>query len=294
MTGLTHQSAQNSLIAALNWLADQGVDCLLQDEPADRTAMKASIREELQIPLPEKQAPRSQEHAAIGHPVTTGAAFLGAGPARAEALKLAQGASTLEELNKAIQEFDGIAIKKTASNLVFSDGNPQAHIMLVGEAPGADEDRQGKPFVGESGQLLDKILATVGIYRKNDDPTQSIYIANILNWRPPGNRTPSPEEVEVSLPFIERHIQLVAPRYLILCGGVSAKALLGRAEGISRLRKTWHDYTPQTAELRAEKSIPALATYHPSYLLRTPAQKKLVWADMLEMTQKIASDTKNM
>ena len=160
--------------------------------------------------------------------------------------------------------------------------------MLVGEAPGADEDRQGKPFVGASGQLLDRILACIGLDRTQEDPLSSVYISNILNWRPPGNRTPNPAEIAVSLPFIERHIQLVKPKILILCGGVSAKALLGRDESISRLRKGWHDYRPQTAQLQNADAqpIPAIATYHPAYLLRTPAQKRAVWADMLSVQEK--------
>src|SRR5262249_7051997 len=132
-------------------------------------------------------------------------------------------------------------IRKTATNTVFCDGNPASPVMLVGEAPGADEDRLGRPFVGVSGQLLDRILKCIDLDRAQEDPARAIYISNILNWRPPGNRTPSPAEIEVSLPFIERHIMLAKPKLIILCGGVSAKALLGREEGISRLRKTWHD-----------------------------------------------------
>jgi DNA polymerase len=161
--------------------------------------------------------------------------------------------------------------------------------MLVGEAPGADEDRLGKPFVGVSGQLLDKILASIGLSRTGETAEDSVYISNILNWRTPGNRTPAPGEVEVSLPLIERHIQLVNPDILILCGGVPAKALLGRAEGITRLRKAWHNYLPQTAELRAgAKEIAALATFHPSYLLRTPAHKREAWADMLMLKSRLS------
>ena len=216
--------------------------------------------------------------------------LLGASEARAEAEKRAAQATTLEELSDAIAAFDGIALKKTATNMVFADGNPKAPIMLIGEAPGADEDRLGKPFVGVSGQLLDRILAAAGLDRQADTPEEAVYISNILNWRPPGNRTPAPAEIEVSLPFIERHIQLVKPRILILCGGVSAKALLNSEESVSRLRKMgWHDYKPRSGNAAADaQAIPAIATYHPSYLLRTPAQKKAVWADMIALTQKRA------
>lgn len=279
MTTATHSIEEKLLQAALNWLVDQGVDCLLQDEAADRTA------------VPERLAPMPAVSAAMPMPQAaspaSAAAYLGISDARAEAVKLACGAQTLEELREALAGFDGLAVKKTATQMVFSDGNPAAHVMLVGEAPGAEEDRQGKPFVGESGQLLDKIFKCIGLDRRSEDPETSLYISNILNWRPPGNRTPAPAEVEISLPFIERHIQLVRPRVLILCGGVSAKGLLGREEGISRLRKVWHDYIPKSPEFGVCKPIPALATYHPSYLLRTPAQKKLVWSDMLEIAQKI-------
>ena len=165
--------------------------------------------------------------------------------------------------------------------------------MLVGEAPGADEDRQGKPFVGVSGQLLDKILSCIGLSRTEQDPAKAVYISNILNWRPPGNRTPSPAEIDISLPFIERHIALVKPDFLILCGGVSAKGLLGTSEGISKIRGRFTDYRPITDGVATDVgSIPALATYHPAYLLRTPSQKKLVWQDMLMLRAAMEQKTR--
>lgn len=254
---------------ALQWHLDHGADEGLGERPVDRTKVveKQHAFTPFQKPLP--------------------SAPLGKIDARAQAAKLAAAATSLEELKKAVAAFEGIAIKKTATNLVFSDGNRGAPIMLVGEAPGADEDRLGKPFVGASGQLLDRILACIGLDRATEDPAKSVYIANILNWRPPGNRTPSPAEIEVSLPFIEKHISLAKPKILILCGGVAAKALLGRVESISRLRKFWHDYESLTPELKRETpAIPAIATYHPAYLLRTPSQKKAVWADMLMVQKK--------
>ena len=264
--------------AALQFYIDHGVDGGLLDEPVDRTApSEAPIA--LAPVKPVSSAPKPAPESAD--------MLLGKSDARIEAVKLAQAAQTLEELRAAIAEFDGIAIKKTATNLVFSDGNAKAPIMIVGEAPGADEDRQGQPFVGVSGQLLDRILGCVGLERTEEDAAKAVYISNILNWRPPGNRTPSPAEIEVSLPFIERHIQLAAPKVLIFCGGVSAKSLLGSGDSISRLRNKWHDYLPQTPEYRdAAQSISAIATYHPAYLLRTPPQKKAVWADMLSLQDK--------
>jgi uracil-DNA glycosylase family 4 len=215
--------------------------------------------------------------------------LLGSMDIRNEARKLALAASTLEDLRAAIQTFDGIALKRTATNMVFADGNPSAPVMLIGEAPGADEDRIGKPFVGVSGQLLDRIFSHIGLSRAETDPVKSLYIANILNWRPPGNRTPSAGEIEASLPFIERHIALVKPKLLILCGGVSAQALLNRTEGISKLRNRWHDYLPRTEGIAGDNpaSIPAIATYHPAYLLRTPSQKRAVWQDMLALAERL-------
>lgn len=260
---------------ALQWYLDHGVDEVLVDAPVDRRAALVAAAPVSAAPQPLPPAVQESTPA------------IGKSEARDAAVKLAKAAGNLEELRAAIAAFDGIAIKKTATNLVFSDGHAQASIMVIGEAPGADEDRQGFPFVGVSGQLLDKIFACIDLSRRAEDPAQALYISNILNWRPPGNRTPSPAEIDVSLPFIERHIQLVQPKLLVLCGAVSAQALLGTSESISKLRKRWHDYTPQTSELdQGAKPIPTLATYHPSYLLRTPAQKKAVWADMLVLAQK--------
>lgn len=271
---------RKALQTALEWYVDHGVDEVMGHEAVDRTKQatpeKPQAEQNLIPDLPRKSAP-------VARPPS----MLGKSDARAEAVKLAQDASTLDELREAIAGFNGLAIKKTATNMVFCDGHPEAPVMLVGEAPGADEDRQGKPFVGVSGQLLDKILACIDMDRTQDDPEKAIYISNILNWRPPGNRTPSPAEIEVSLPFIEKHIILAQPKFLVLCGGVSAKALLGRADSVSRLRKLWHDYYPQTVELGYDSPpVPALVTYHPAYLLRTPVQKKAVWADMLMLKQK--------
>lgn len=271
-------AGQKAAIAAMEWYLDNGVDEALGDASVNRVA---EMPESFSVPGDDLPAATPSKTAEAN-------AFLGASDARVEAVKLASAAQNLEELREAIQGFDGIPLKKTATNLVFCDGNPKAPVMLVGEAPGADEDRQGKPFVGISGQLLDKILACIDLDRTQEDPEKAVYISNILNWRPPGNRTPSPGEVEASLPFIERHIQLVQPKLLILCGGVSAKALLGKGDSISRMRKTWHDYIPQTPEYAdGAKPIPAIATYHPAYLLRTPSQKKAVWADMLMIRKKI-------
>ncbi|PZQ43401.1 MAG: uracil-DNA glycosylase [Micavibrio aeruginosavorus] len=279
---------KNPLISALEWHLDVGADEALSTFPVDRTAGTADILKSLREE-PADQASPKKSRIDMPPPANESAGdLLGTAQARVEAQKLAASCNTLEELAAAIAGFDGLAIRKTATNMVFADGNSAARIMLVGEAPGADEDRQGKPFVGQSGQLLDKILASIGLSRTDEDPAKAVYISNIINWRPPGNRTPSPAEIDVSLPFIERHIALVKPQILILCGGVSAKGLLGSGDSISKLRGKFHDYMPITQGIAQDASpVPAIATYHPAYLLRTPSHKKQVWADMLMLQARL-------
>lgn len=283
------RSTQNPLITALQWHIDAGADEAIQDVPNDRTKASAELLQSLKAPvtaMPDKKpaVPSFLQPANT----ETGGDLLGTAQARVEAAKLAKSCNSLEELRAAIAGFDALAIRKTATNMVFADGNPKAPIMLIGEAPGADEDRQGLPFVGVSGQLLDKMFKAIGLARTEEDPAKSVYISNILNWRPPGNRTPSPAEIDISLPFIERHIALAAPKIIILCGGVAAKGLLGSGDSISKLRGRFHDYAPITEAISDNTSpIPALATYHPSYLLRTPSQKKLAWADLLMLKERM-------
>lgn len=185
---------------------------------------------------------------------------------------IASACKTLDELRQAILNFDGCDLKATATNTVFSDGNPEAKVMVIGEAPGADEDRQGLPFVGLSGQLLDRAFASIGLSR-----TENVYITNIINWRPPGNRTPTPHEIALCQPFVERHIELVAPKILILVGGVSAKTILNTSTGIMKLRGKWQNFKTENLE----QPIKTIATYHPAFLLRSPGQKAAVWKDLL-------------
>ena len=179
---------------------------------------------------------------------------------------------TLDQLRYAMEHATGCDLIKAATHTVFADGNPNANIMLIGEAPGADEDRLGQPFVGQSGQLLDTILATIGVDRG------SIYISNIIPWRPPGNRPPTAAEAAYCLPFIQRHIELVSPKILILLGGVAVKALLNRGDGILKLRGQILEYTTKSGS-----TIAAMPTLHPSYIMRSPSQKALVWKDMLTL-----------
>jgi uracil-DNA glycosylase family 4 len=187
-----------------------------------------------------------------------------------------EGINSLEDLQKALESFQGCALKDTALHTVFSDGNPESSIMLIGEAPGADEDRLGKPFVGLSGQLLDQIIGTLGLNRRH------VYITNIIPWRPPGNRPPTLEETRACLPFVKKHIALINPKILIFVGGTAAKTLLHTQEGITKLRGRWVDYSGQEGHL-----IPSLALYHPDYLLRYPSKKKVVWQDMLLLMMRL-------
>lgn len=186
---------------------------------------------------------------------------------------------SIDDLRAALMKFDGCPLRQTAMNLVFADGNPDASIMMIGEAPGEDEDRQGKPFVGVSGQLLDKMLAGVGLDRG------SVYISNVIFWRPPGNRSPTDAEIAACLPFVERHIALVKPKFLVLLGGVATKTLLRTKDGITRIRGRWVDYRP-VGDGQGE-SIPCLPIYHPAYLLRQPAAKRQAWNDILLLIKRV-------
>jgi DNA polymerase len=203
---------------------------------------------------------------------------LGTSEATASARTLAAAAQTLDELKAAIAAFDGLSLKATATNLVFADGNPQASLMLIGEAPGAEEDRRGVPFVGAAGQLLDRMLAAIG-----HDRTSS-YITNIVNWRPPGNRKPSPAEMTLCSPFIQRHIALMRPKVIVLLGDTAAKTLTERTEGITRMRGKWFSWTDPDSGA----AIPMLPTFHPAFLLRSPSQKREAWADLLAVKRKLA------
>lgn len=196
-----------------------------------------------------------------------------------DARAAAHDAPSLEALRTILENFDGCGLKTTATSLVFGEGNSQAQIMFVGGVPGADEDRVGRPFVGVSGQLLDRMMEAIGLDRK------SAYITNILPWRPPGNRNPSPAEIAICLPFIERQIELIEPDILVMVGGVSAKTLLGRSEGIMRMRGNWFEY----ASPGLPSPVQGRAIFHPAYLLRSPAHKREAWIDLLEIKARLKS-----
>ncbi|WP_374441514.1 uracil-DNA glycosylase [Stella sp.] len=197
----------------------------------------------------------------------------------ASSAEIAAAATDLPALAAAIAGFEGCQLRNTATNLVFADGNPAARVMLIGEAPGGDEDRLGKPFVGVSGQLLDRMLAAIGLDRN------SAYITNILPWRPPGNRKPTAAEIAMCLPFVRRHVELVAPEVLVFVGGTSASAMLDRSEGIMRLRGRWFQYRSD----EGKKTTDAICIFHPAFLLRSPAQKREAWRDLLMIRSRLVT-----
>lgn len=280
-----------SLIAALAWQVEAGADEAIAEAPLNRyrTIVPEAPREAATPPnqtrgmLATARTPAASAREPLvreaRQPVATAPTptLVPAAEQSRAARELAAAARTVEELEDALRAFDGCPLKETATNLVFGDGNPNASVMLVGEAPGADEDRQGKPFVGVSGQLLDRMMAWIGLDRT------SFYITNILYWRPPGNRQPTATEIAACLPFVERHIELIDPQLLVFVGGSSAKTLLGRSEGIMRLRGQWFQYQSP----RMSRPIPATAIYHPAYLLRAPAQKRDAWRDLLALKQRL-------
>jgi len=211
-------------------------------------------------------------------PPAPSAAPAASGPVET-AYGLAAAAETLDDLKSAMEGFDGCGLKKTATNLVFGDGSPEARIVFVGEAPGAEEDRTGVPFTGPSGKLLDRMLGSIGLDRSG------VYITNTVFWRPPGNRSPAPQEVAVCMPFLERIIELIDPEILIAVGGPAATALLAQGEGVGRLRGRWFTY----ATPRLSRPVQATAIFHPAYLLRTPEKKRLAWRDLIEIKKKLGS-----
>lgn len=265
------------LALQLEWGADEG----LSEESVDRITLRSPGPPLLTVTEPPAQ-PSVQARAAAPEASLRGTTALSAPvapargvarPAATQAASLAASCHTLAELRAAVAGFEGCSLKDTATNLVFSDGNPAARIMLIGEAPGAEEDRAGLPFVGASGQLLDRMLASIGLNRTN------VLITNILPWRPPGNRTPTETEIAICLPFVLRHIALVRPAVILLLGATAVRAITGNTQGIRRVRGQWQ--TLSVAGL--DHPIPCLPTYHPAYLLRTPLAKREAWADLLEL-----------
>ncbi|MDF1607249.1 uracil-DNA glycosylase [Hoeflea sp. YIM 152468] len=292
MANLTLEMGTAELAALLHFYADSGVGDLCEDMPVDRFVQSAEILQ---------SRARTRQQTATGAPVAAGqpsghapsqpAASAGrkAAPqpiapapqasqltipgeaAFEDARRLAAGAQSIPELRAALDGFTGCNLRHSAKTLVFADGNPDADVMFIGEAPGREEDIQGAPFVGRAGQLFDRMLEAIGLDRDH------AYVTNMIPWRPPGNRTPAVHEIELCRPFIERHIALAQPKIVVMLGNIASKSLLGSDKGILSLRGTWMDYTAGL------EPIPALPTLHPAYLLRNPVQKRLAWADLLSL-----------
>jgi DNA polymerase len=254
MSSSTNLSARELLAFYL----EAGVDALVGETPVDHFA-------EPTVSPP----PVARERAVRAADRVSAPSLAPPDEAAMAAREAAKQADSLDTLRAILERFEGCALKATATRLVFADGNPQARLMLVGEAPGRDEDIEGLPFVGRSGKLLDRMLAAIGLDR------HSVYIANIVPWRPPGNRTPTPQESAICLPFILRQIELVDPAVLVCLGGPSAQTLLGVREGITRIRGRWFPFDTGKREIRA------MPTFHPAFLLRSPLQKRFAWRDFL-------------
>src|SRR5690242_9424210 len=261
-SAMTFESAP-TIQQLLAFYLEAGVDCALADEPIDRLADPDLVPAVSPIASPKPLIP------SVPVPMARVETTLPPEAAILSAREAARTAPNLEVLRALLESFEGCALKSTATRLVFSDGNPQARVIFVGEAPGREEDLEGLPFVGRSGKLLDRMLAAIGLDRT------TVYIANIIPWRPPGNRTPTPQEAAICLPFVRRQIELSKADILVCLGGPSAQALLGVKEGILKTRGRWLTFKGTDRELRA------IATLHPAYLLRQPLQKRLAWRDFL-------------
>jgi DNA polymerase len=290
----------SDLRALLAFYVEAGVDAVLDEAPVNRFTAEAPPPRSPQVPagepslsreaLPPTHAPLSgpagvtpnvrSQPPSLSSAAGAGGTGEGAPPAPDAAImaarRAAASATSLDALRDLLERFEGCALRLTAKRLVFADGNPHARVMFVGEAPGREEDIAGLPFVGRSGQLLDSMMAAIGLDRT------TAYIANIIPWRPPGNRTPTPQESQICLPFIKRQIELADPGILVCLGGPSAAALLGLTEGIRRSRGRWRVYHTGTRDIRA------IATFHPAYLLRTPLEKRFAWRDFQAIRSALA------
>ncbi|AXC48773.1 uracil-DNA glycosylase [Paracoccus suum] len=255
-------------LALLEWQCEMGGDEAMLDAPVDRLAEAA-----VPAPVAPTAAPQAQ-------PAAPALMMAGEGEGEADVVAAAQAlaaaATDLAALAAAQQAFDGISLKRGARNFCFADGNPAARVMVIGEAPGEGEDAQGKPFVGRAGQLLDRLLAAIGLSRDAEDPARAFYVTNVLTWRPPGNRRPDAAEIAASVPFLARHVELANPEVLLLMGNTPCQAGLGR-EGILRLRGAWTECFGR----------PALPMTHPAYLLRNPVAKREAWADLLAVADRL-------
>ena len=269
--------AREDLESLLRWYVDQGIDEAIGEDAIDRFAAPAPQPTPLPVQQRAAAAPTPIRPAPAAAAPPRGPVPIESPQLVEDARALAQRCNSVEELEAAVRAFEGCALKRTAKNTVFADGVAGSPVMVVGEAPGADEDRLGKPFVGVSGQLMDRMFEAIGMSRERD-----LYITNILFWRPPGNRTPTLAEQAICMAFTRRHIELARPKVLVLAGGTAAKSVLDTTEGIMRLRGKWTNLS-----LDDGSAVPTLPTFHPAYLLRTPASKRQSWLDLLSLDKKL-------
>ena len=289
---LAQNDDRNELIAMLAWQLDMGIDEALLDHP-QVAAVPLRLDQLLAEAAPAGDrgvsqtamggsAPQQSEAAKMANSaLANSGAVPSEGKINADGAALA-GIISLADLQSGLAKLDDCPLKHTASNLCFADGNPGARLMIIGEAPGRDEDRMGVPFVGADGQLLDKMIASIGLDRA------SVYLTNLLPWRPPGNRSPTDEETAMLLPWLFRHVQLAKPEFVLLLGGAAAKLVLGSHDGIMKLRGRWRDVDFGDGVAR-----PVLASLHPAYLLRSPAQKRLAFEDLLLLTKRLGAVQSN-
>jgi len=267
----------DDLAALLRWYVDNGLDETIGEVAVDRfTPPTPAVVPAVPLPA-QRPVARTPTRTAPSPPLARPPVPLESPQLVEDARELARRCTSVAELEAAVRAFEGCALKRTAKNTVFADGVAGAPVMIVGEAPGADEDRLGKPFVGVSGQLMDRMFEAIGMSRSRD-----LYITNILFWRPPGNRTPTLAEQAICLAFTRRHVELAQPKVLVLAGGTAAKAVLDTTEGIMRLRGKW-----TVLRLDDGHELPTLPTFHPAYLLRTPASKRQSWYDLLALDKKL-------
>jgi DNA polymerase len=265
---MTAALSRTALLDALAWQVELGATDAIADAPVDRTSLPDRAPWQTRptappAPAPKAEPPAPPPPAADVDPVDAAQAAAGA-------------AQSLDDLRAAMEAYPHCPLRHGARQLVFCDGRPGARVMIVGEAPGREEDEKGKPFVGRAGRLLDRMFAPVGLSRESPDLAHALYITNILPWRPPQNRDPKPDEIAMMKPFLARHVALVAPEVLIVMGNISCQALLGR-RGITRLRGTWTEAL----------GLPCLPMFHPAYLLRNPSAKREAWADVLDIAARL-------
>jgi len=266
----------------LEWQLEMGADEAILDAPVDRLSPPSAPPEAHAPPPPAASSSTPQPPSAMQAPRPAPGATEPAAPSVAEQARRAAECATLEEIFAALDAMKDFPLRRTATHTVHTDGHPQARVMLIGEAPGRDEDRLGRPVVGRSGQLLDRMLEAIGLDRKAEEPERAVLISNVIFWRPPGNRKPTEAEAAHCLPWLIRTIELVQPEVIVCLGATPAQRLTGRTQGILKLRGNWLEY-----EL-GERRIPLLPTLHPAYLLRQPVQKRLAWRDFLSLKLRLA------